>query len=78
MSDEKLKVVFEPGCFDNVDMTQEELDEFVMEIKAMAESGELFENSKLLTEDDIDELPEEIKHAILGALLDENNDRIVH
>jgi two-component sensor histidine kinase len=77
MSNEKLKVVFEPGCFDNLDMTQEELDDLVSTIQAMAESGELFENSKELTDEDIDELPEDIKKELLN-MLSGDNDRIVH
>ena len=40
-----LRVIFDPGCFDNFDGTQEELDEFVKQIQEFAESGLLFENS---------------------------------
>lgn len=78
MTDEKVKVQFEPGCFDNVDMTQEELDEFIAEIKAMAESGELFENSIMITEDNFHELDEDIQEQIAAMLLGDPNDRIVH
>jgi hypothetical protein len=37
MTDEKkpLKIEFAPGCFDNFEGTQEELDEFVKEISTM-------------------------------------------
>ena len=38
-------IVFAPGCFDNFDGTQDELNELIEKIKAMAESGELFANS---------------------------------
>lgn len=48
----KLKVVFAPGCFDDFEGTQEELDELVAEIKSMAERGELEENSKQLSEEE--------------------------
>lgn len=37
----KLKLIFEPGCFDNFEGTQEELDQLVEQITAMAENGEL-------------------------------------
>ncbi|NBX56587.1 MAG: hypothetical protein EBT70_16280 [Betaproteobacteria bacterium] len=47
-----LKVVFAPGCFDDFEGTQEELDELVAEIKSMAERGELEENSKQLSEEE--------------------------
>jgi hypothetical protein len=36
--DKKPKIVFEPGCFDNFDGTQEELEEFVTMIKDMFEN----------------------------------------
>jgi hypothetical protein len=58
MTDEQRKpeIVFAPGCFDNFEGTQEELDEMIAEIQRMAESGELFENS---TELDLEDLAEE-------------------
>jgi len=49
-----VKVVFAEGCFDNFEGTQEELDEFVAEINRMAESGEIFENSKQLDIDNME------------------------
>lgn len=52
----KLEIKFAPGCFDNFTGSQEELDELMAEIQAMADSGELFEQSQLL---DIDELIDE-------------------
>ena len=48
----KPKIVFAPGCFDNLDMSQEELDEFVAKLESMVEDGSLFENSRLLDEND--------------------------
>ena len=63
-----LKVVFDPGCFDNFDGTQEELDEFVKQIQEFAESGLLFENSVELTDEDIEELDEETRQQIIQAL----------
>jgi len=53
MADKKLEVVFAPGCFDNFDGTQEELDAFVQEIHGLIESGELLECAE---EFDIDQL----------------------
>jgi hypothetical protein len=41
----QLKIEFAPGCFDDFEGTQEELDELIKEITRMAESGELLENS---------------------------------
>jgi hypothetical protein len=51
-----LKIEFAPGCFDNFDGTQEELDELMLEIQRMFESGELEENA---IEVDMDALMEE-------------------
>ena len=63
-----LKVIFDPGCFDNFDGTQEELDGFVKQIQEFAESGLLFENSVELTDEDIEELDEETRQQIIRAL----------
>jgi len=69
MSEKKpLKVVFDPGCFDNFEGTQEELDEFVAQIQAMAESGLLFENSVEMTDEDLAELDEETRQQLIRAL----------
>jgi hypothetical protein len=63
-----LKIVFDPGCFDNFEGTQEELDAFVAEIQAMAESGLLFENSVEMTDEDLAELDEETRQQLIRAL----------
>lgn len=62
----KMEIVFAPGCFDNFDGTQEELDELIQQIKDMAESGTLFENSEPVDiEDLIDEAdPLEIEEIV--------------
>jgi len=52
----EIKVVFAPGCFDNFQGTQEELDSLVEEIKRIAESGELLEISNEAEIDEIDDL----------------------
>lgn len=56
MIDKDIKLVFAPGCFDNFEGTQEELDEMIQHIKAAFESGELLENAE---EVDMIELAEE-------------------
>ena len=61
MTDEKkaLKIEFAPGCFDNFEGTQEELDEMIAEINKMFESGELEANATTVDFDSlIDEDPE--------------------
>ena len=54
--EKKLKVEFAPGCFDQFDGTQEELDEMIADIMKMAEDGTLLEQSN---EIDIETLLEE-------------------
>jgi hypothetical protein len=63
-----LKVIFDPGCFNNFEGTQEELDEFVKQIQEFAESGLLFENSAELTDEDIEDLDEDTRQQIIRAL----------
>lgn len=52
MTDKPLKVEFAPGCFDDFDGTQEELNELIADIKNMAEAGTLFENSVPVDDED--------------------------
>ena len=70
MTDEKkfeeLKIEFAPGCFDHFEGTQEELDELVAEIQKMIANGSIHEHSRELTEEDFDELPEEVKEQLLS------------
>ena len=54
------KIQFAPGCFDDFEGTQEELDELVAQLTEMAESGELFENATPISLDDIEEVDEEV------------------
>lgn len=76
MSDNK-KVIFSPGCFDDFEGTQEELDQLINEITRMVESGELFENSVELDIDNLDEMEQEsIKDTI--DTLDQMSDNYPH
>ena len=71
MTDKKeLKVHFAPGCFDNFDGTQEELDELVKDIQEMftnATPEELEAMSRPLSDEDFDELPDEVKAQLLRS-----------
>ena len=73
MTEEKkpLKLEFAPGCFDSFEGTQEELDELMVEIQRMFDNGEFEEHSRVLTEDDYDELPEEVKDRLEDFFSDE-------
>jgi hypothetical protein len=66
MTEEKksIEVIFAPGCFDNFEGTQEELDELVAEIHKMVESGELMENATPVQMDNLsdEEVEDLIQH----------------
>lgn len=66
----EMKIVFAPGCFDNFDGTQEELDEMVAEIQKMFEGKtgeELKAMSRPLDEEDFDDLPEEVIEQLINS-----------
>ena len=72
-SNKPVKIEFAPGAFDHFDGTQEELDQLVTEIQNMFDNktaDELKAMSHPLTEEDFENLPEEVKL----SLLDDNND----
>lgn len=50
-----IKIEFAPGCFDNFEGTQEELDELIAQIKEMFASGEAQQKARPLDLDDLDE-----------------------
>jgi len=56
MTEPKLKVVFEEGCFDGFDGTPDELAEMIAEIHKMAENGTIMDNATPLDDDQIEEL----------------------
>ena len=71
--EKKMKIEFAPGCFDNFEGTQEELDELVAHIQSMVDSGEMVENNRQMTEEEFEELPDEAKEALARFFLDEQN-----
>jgi hypothetical protein len=79
----KPELVFAPGCFDNFEGTQEELDELLAEINRLVESGELFEKVRPLdlsdldlSEEELDEILVELEYDDLSNL--EKTTRTVH
>lgn len=68
----KLKIVFEPGCFDDFEGSQEELDNLQAEILAMFESGELLENSKPVDIDALAEEDPELAEKLLQKFFDQD------
>lgn len=69
-----LKVVFAPGCFDDFDGTQEELDELIKSIHKMAESNELQENMEKVNFDD---LPDHVVEKLQNLLDSEDFDDVI-
>ena len=51
LTNKEIKIEFAPGCFDDFEGTQEQLDEIVAEIHKMAASGEILEGSEVDFED---------------------------
>lgn len=49
----EMKIEFAPGCFDNFEGTQEELDELVAEIHRLFSSGEAQQLARPLDLDDM-------------------------
>ena len=45
MTDKKLRLEFAPGCFDDFEGTQEELQELIAHIHQLVGSGKIFEDS---------------------------------
>lgn len=68
MTDKKLKIEFAPGCFDNFEGTQEELDELIAEIEAMFASGEALENAVPIDLDELLEEDDEWTEAVFNAI----------
>jgi hypothetical protein len=78
MTDEQKKpeIVFAPGCFDNFEGTQEELDEMIAEIQRMVDSGELFKNSTELNLEELVEEDPEFADKLIESLSLDNNRKL--
>jgi hypothetical protein len=76
MTDKDFKLEFAPGCFDDFEGTQEELDQLVKDIQDMFADGSLFEDSEVLTEDSLNDLPPELVESIFRdiEMLEDIND----
>jgi hypothetical protein len=58
MTDKKMEIKFAPGCFDNFEGTQEELDDLMKKIQEMFDSGEA-ESKAIPIEDMLDDMTDE-------------------
>ena len=77
MTDPK-KIEFAPGCFDDFDGTQEELEQLMNQLQTMFENmttDELQARSRTVSMEDLDELDPETQQQILSALDDLDNDQ---
>jgi hypothetical protein len=76
---EQMKLVFAPGCFDNFEGTQEELDSMQAEIMQMFESGEFFDNAEAVDMDALfDEEPELAAKLMEGITAHESTDEPIN
>jgi hypothetical protein len=73
-SENGFKVVFAPGCFDDFDGTQEELDDLVAEITALVQSGEVAEMLEEVSVEDLDDLSPELEEFLKIALEADEHD----
>jgi len=72
-----LKIEFAPGCFDQFEGTQEELDQLISEIKEMFADGTVHKKAREITEDDFDELPEDVQIQMARVLLDPEDQHLI-
>ena len=76
---EKMKITFAPGCFDNFEGTQEELDSLMEEIRGVFDKmtpAELEAQSRPVCIDDLledEDLTDDEFEQVLGALVGKEN-----
>lgn len=57
----KYTIEFAPGCFDDFEGTQEELEQFVLQIMTMADNGDLFNEAMPVSEEEAHKIFERIQ-----------------
>jgi hypothetical protein len=65
---QEMQLEFAPGCFDDFEGTQEELDELVEHIKQAFCSGKFAEESRPLTDEEFESLSKTTQLKLLGML----------
>ena len=65
-SPEEMQLEFAPGCFDDFEGTQEELDEMIEHIKEMFAAGKFVTHGRELTDEEFDTLSESTQQKIIG------------
>ena len=61
MTDKKPEIIFAPGCFDNFEGTQEELQELLAEIHQMLEDGTLMERAERVSPEEEEKIYEMLR-----------------
>jgi hypothetical protein len=64
----ELKIHFEPGCFDEFDGTQEELDSAISEITRLINSGEFLNKTESVDMDQLYEEDPELAEKIVRSM----------
>lgn len=59
--DNKLKLEFAPGCFDNFEGTQEELQELIAHLHQLVDSGKILEDSVPVDPDEEEAIYEKLR-----------------
>lgn len=75
-----IKIEFAPGAFDHFEGTQEELNELMQELQTMfteLSPEEIMARSQPLSEEDFDELPEEVQKQLARVLLDPEDQHLI-
>jgi NTP pyrophosphatase (non-canonical NTP hydrolase) len=57
----KYTIEFAPGCFDDFEGTQEELNELILQLMNLADNGELFNESMPVSEEEAHKIFERIQ-----------------
>jgi len=71
LDQEEMRLEFAPGCFDNFEGTQEELDQLIEQIKDMFAQGKFLTESRPLTDEEFDSLNETTQVKLLDMLAEE-------
>ena len=72
----KMRLVFAPGCFDQFEGTQEELDELIEEIRETFESGEFLDQMVPVDPDEDADLIDFIESVTVDSI--EYRNRTLH
>ena len=71
LDQEEMQLEFAPGCFDDFEGTQEELDQLIEQIKEMFAQGKFLTESRPLTDQEFDSLNETTQVKLLDMLAEE-------